>query len=106
MDGASFTKLCLIIPPSGTGRGELETLLALIKIGLRDLMGTRFGAVKPEFFSDTEFMRDLASVISPVAASQLFHLTEELEKASGQNANLFSALSGFHLTAMKLARAE
>ena len=106
MDGAGFTKLSLIFPPGNMNRTDLGRILPMIKLALRDLMTARFGNVKSEFFTDERFRRDLASSISPASAVQLFELIQDLELAVGQNANIFSALSGFHLTAKKLTQSS
>ena len=104
MDGAGFTRLSLIFPPGNMKRSDLARILPLIKLALRDLMTARFGNVKSEFFTDTRFRSDLASIISPTSALQLFELIQDLERAVAQNVNIFSALSGFHLTAKKLTQ--
>jgi len=105
MDGAGFTRLSLIFPPAATTRKELVKLLPLIKLCLRDLIASHFGHLqKPEFFTDLQFLQDLSGIINPKQAMRLFDLTEELSLAMERNANLFSALSGFHLTSQKLTR--
>lgn len=106
MDGAGFTKLSLIFPPGNMNRADLGRVLPMIKTALRDLMTARYGHTKSEFFTDERFRRDLASIISPASALQLFQLIQDLERALAQNVNIFSALSGFHLTAKKLTQSS
>ncbi|MBR3837612.1 MAG: hypothetical protein IKJ74_05625 [Clostridia bacterium] len=106
MDGAGFTKLSLILPPGNMNRADLGRVLPMIKIALRDLITARYSNVKSEFFTDERFRRDLASIISPASALRLFELIQDLERAVAQNVNIFSALSGFHLTAKKLTQSS
>ncbi len=104
MDGAGFIKLCQALPPGALSRQDLTRLLPMFKLALRDLICNRYQKSKPEFFADAVFVKDLASILSPTAAMELFDLIENLERAAEQNVNLFSALTSFHLTAQKLTR--
>ncbi len=95
-----FTKLSLILPPATVTRKELGIILPLFKLALRDLMVERyFDSSQGDFFSDESLRRELAAVIDPASCVKLYELCEELEEAAQVNVNLFSALSGFHLTA-------
>lgn len=100
-----FTKLNLILPPAGMNRKDLAVILPLMKLALRDLMVARFAdGTKPDFFPDDEFRRQLGTLIAPSAALKLYEMAEDLERAAESNVNLFSALSGFHLTAERLTK--
>ena len=78
-----------------------------MKLALRDLLYFRFEkGGKPVFFSDAVFAANLARIISPEKASKLFTLTDELTVSCAQNANVFSALSEFHLAVKKLTRSS
>lgn len=104
-EGAGFTRLCLVFPPATTTRADLERIFPMMKLAFRDLIYFRYreeGA--PSFFSDLGFLKNLASVISPEKALNLFQLTDELTARAAQNANVFSALSEFHLAVKKLTR--
>ena len=102
-----FTKLNLILPPASITRKDLSVILPLMKLALRDLMVARFSQKSdPDFFTDETFRKELGTLISPSSATKLYQLTEELERANEGNVNLFSALSGFHLTAEKLTKAQ
>ena len=104
MNGYGFTRLCQILPPSSLQRNDLSRLIPMIKLALRDLMCIRFGGNDLSFFTDLRFAKDLASILSPASAAAFFDLVVELEQSLSQNANLFSALSGFHLAAQKLTQ--
>ncbi|MBR5295687.1 MAG: hypothetical protein IKU24_03755 [Clostridia bacterium] len=105
MNGAGFTKLCLIFPPSTMTRKDLFSFLTLTKSALRDLICKRSKPdSKREFFSSDQFVLDLSSIISPTEAVKLFDHCEKLLASSEQNVNLFSALSGFHLMAQNLTK--
>ncbi len=107
MNGAGFTKLCLIFPPAAMTRKDLNAFLPMVKSGLRDLICARTNPnAKREFFTSPEFLSDLSSIISLSEAVKLFDLCEKLLNSSEQNVNLFSALSGFHLTAQNLTKNE
>ncbi len=103
LHGAGFTKLCLIIPPEKTTRNDLSLLFPMIKMALRDLICFHFSDhCKAEFFSQSKLLEDLASVISPEKAVQLYSLTQKLESGLEHNANLFASLSQFHLSAGRI----
>ena len=105
MNGAGFTKLSLILPPASTNRKDLSLILPMIKAALRDLICCRTeGTVKPRFFTDLVFLRDLASIISVPQATGLFDMCDDLLRSAEQNVNVFSALSGFHLIAQNLTK--
>ena len=104
MNGFGFSRLCQIFPPSAMQRSDLSRLLPMIKLALRDLMCLRFGGTDLCFFTDRAFAKDFASILSPAAAADFFDLITELEQSITQNANLFSALSGFHLSAQRLTK--
>ncbi len=104
-EGAGFTKLCLFFPPASTSRSDLEKIFPLMKLAFRDLIYFRFnGECTPLFFSDMVFLKNLASIISPEKALRLFYLSDELTARALQSANVFSALSEFHLAVKKLTR--
>lgn len=104
-EGASFTGLSLIFPPSSTSRSDLERIFPLMKLALRDLICFRYEEnSSPAFFTDLEFAKNLASMISPSKAVRLFRLTDEMTLRAAQNANVFSTLSEFHLEVKKLTR--
>lgn len=103
LQGAGFTKLCMIIPPEKTTRNDLSLLFPMIKMALRDLICFRFSEkCQAEFFTETKLLADLASVISPEKAVKLYSLTQKLEAGLEQNANLFASLSQFHLTSGRI----
>ena len=107
MNGAGFTKLSLILPPASTNRKELPFVLPMIKSALRDLICYRTeGNVKPQFFTDLNFLKDLSSIISVPQATRLFDMCDDLLRSAEQNVNVFSALSGFHLIAQYLTQEE
>ena len=105
MNGAGFTRLCDIFPPSSTTRSDIAIFLPMIKNGLRDLMvKSQDPESKCLFFTDEKFVLDLASITSLKNAVKLFELCENLSSALEQNVNVFSALSGLHLTALSLTK--
>ncbi len=105
MNGAGFTKLSLILPPASTNRKDLSLVLPMIKAALRDLICYRTeGTVKPHFFTDSIFLKDLSSIISLQQATKLFDMCDMLLRSAEQNVNVFSALSGFHLIAQNLTK--
>ncbi len=105
LNADGFTKLSLILPPGGMNRKDLSVILPLMKLAIRDLTVARFAdGTKPDFFTDEEFRRQLSALISPSAALRMYEMVEDLERATEGNVNLFSALSGFHLTAEKLTK--
>jgi DNA polymerase III delta' subunit len=105
LEGASFTRLSLILPPDTTDRKEFSALFPMIKSALRDLICASFDAdSKPEFFTDQKLLGDLASIISTKKASELFDLSDQMIKASDR-INLFSELAGFHLKARQITKA-
>lgn len=107
MNGAGFTGLCAIFPPASLSRSDIALFLPMIKNGLRDLMVKQQDKeAKCSFFTDEKFVLDLASITSPKNAVKLFTLCEELGTALEQNVNVFSALSGLHLTAQNLTKSE
>lgn len=104
-EGAGFTRLCLFFPPAYTARADLEKVFPIMKLAFRDLLYFRSGGKgTPLFFSDRDFLRDLASIISPEKALKLFQLSDELTVRVSQNANVFSTLTEFHLAVKKLTR--
>lgn len=106
MNGAGFTGLCNIFSPASTTRSDLAVFLPMIKNGLRDLLlKIEAQDAKCTFFTDDKFARDLASITSQKRAVELFDLCEKLSLALEQNVNVFSALSGLHLTAQNLTKA-
>ncbi len=79
----------------------------MIKSALRDLICYRTeGNVKPQFFTDLNFLKDLSSIISVPQATRLFDMCDDLLRSAEQNVNVFSALSGFHLIAQNLTKEE
>ncbi len=107
MNGAGFTKLCLICPPATMTRRDLVLFLILVKSALRDLICTRENPdCKSEFFTSKQFLFDLSSIISLSEAVKLFAFCDKLLHSSEQNVNLFSALSGFHLIAQNLTKSD
>ena len=107
MNGAGFTKLSLIFPPASTSRKDLTLFLPMVKSALRDLICCRVEEnTSPHFFTDEKFLRDLSSIISVKEATKLFDMCDELLRSAEQNVNVFSALSGFHLVAQNLTKAE
>ncbi len=106
LEGASFTKLCLIFPPDSTDRKEFIALLPMIKAALRDLIcASSNKSAIPEFFTDQTLLFDLASILSQKRASELFDRIDEMAHIA-ESINLFSALSGFHLSARKLTKSD
>lgn len=104
LEGASFTRLSLILPPDSTDRKEFATLFPMIKSALRDLICAASGTQsKPEFFTDQAFLSDLSSIISTKNASELFDLSDQMIR-SCDSINLFSALAGFHLKARRITK--
>ena len=107
MDGGGFTKLSLILPPASTTRKDLAIILPMIKSSLRDLICCRTEEnTRPQFFTDLAFLKDLSSILSVSSAIKLFDLCDDLLLSAGQNVNVFSALSGFHLAAQNLTSDE
>lgn len=107
MNGAGFSKLSLILPPASVSRKDLALFLPMFKLALRDLILKRFQIPSsPLFFTDEVLLDNLASILSPEAALSLFDRTEEMTVAMDANANVFSALSDFHLRARKLTRVD
>lgn len=107
MNGAGFTKLSLVLPPASTSRKDLALVLPMVKSALRDLICFRVeGRVVPRFFTDEKFLSDLSSIISVKEATKLFDMCDELLRSAEQNVNVFSALSGFHLIAQNLTKAD
>lgn len=105
LEGASFTRLSLIIPPDATDRKEFAALFPMIKSALRDLICTAASPdTEPEFFTDQKFLRDLASIVSPKKANELFELSDQMIQ-NADSIGLFSALSGFHLKARLITKA-
>ena len=103
--GASFTKLCLIVSPAEWSRAKFSIILPMVKLALRDLICAHFGFdFSPEFFTNSAFLHDFAEIISPTEAIRLYEMTEALEGATEQNANLYAMLSTFHLRFQKLTQ--
>lgn len=102
MNGYGFSRLSQILPPATMQRVDLIRIVPMIKLAIRDLICLRFGGSDLCFFTDLRFAKDFASILSPASAAAFFDLVVELERALSQNANLFSALSGFHMAAQKL----
>ena len=104
-EGAGFTRLCLFFPPASTTRSDLEKIFPIMKLAFRDLLYFRFGGDgTPSFFPRGELLKDLTSIIPPEKALKLFQLSDELTVRVSQNANVFSALTEFHLAVKKLTR--
>lgn len=103
MEGAGFTRLSLIIPPSYTGRQEFSLILAMIKSALRDLICYKTTPrTKPIFFTDSAFLSDMASILCTKRAALLMEQCDTLLASSEQNVNLISAIASLHLAAKEL----
>ena len=103
--GENFSSLCRIYSPSLRSREEADTLFLMTKLALRDLICQKESpGAEPEFFTDREFLRDLALISSREKAAFLFEKCDEFLLANEANVNLFSAVAAFNLSAQELTR--
>ncbi len=103
LEGASFTRLCLIFPPANSDRKDFSLFFAMAKSALRDLIFAHYGRKEEmSFFTSGSLLSDLSELINPERAVELFEFADDMTQAAEQNVNIFSALSSFHQAAQKL----